>query len=42
VQICTVKDRKGKYGRYLATIWIDGENVNAWLVSNGFAVWRDY
>jgi len=48
VTICTVKarkgtkDRKGKFGRYLATIWINGENVNAWLVSNGFAVWRDY
>jgi len=26
----------------MATIWIDGENVNEWLVSNGFAVWKDY
>ena len=41
VTICTVKDRKGKYGRYLATVWLENENVNAWLVSNGFAVWRD-
>lgn len=42
VTICTVKDRKGKYGRYLATVWLGDENINAWLVSNGLAVWKDY
>jgi len=35
VTICTVKDHKGKYGRYLATIWLDDVNVNAWLVDRG-------
>jgi len=31
------KDRKCKYGRYLATIFINGENVNEWLIENGYA-----
>jgi len=33
----TERDRTGKYGRYLATIWIDGTNLNQWLVDNGHA-----
>lgn len=40
--ICTVKDRKEKYGRYLANIY-DGETlVNDWLVSAGYAVRAEY
>ena len=42
----TVKDRRGKYGRYLADIWIQqGEcwvNVNDELVAKGFAEYREY
>ena len=37
VIIETEKDKSGKYGRYLATIWIDGINVNKWLVEQGHA-----
>jgi len=42
----TVKDQRGKYGRYLAEIWIrQGEcwvNVNDTLVAAGHAVYQDY
>jgi len=34
----TFKDRKEKYGRYLAVIWADGQNINDWLVEQGHAV----
>ena len=36
--IRTHKDKKGKFGRYLATIFIDGENVNQEMVDKGLAV----
>jgi micrococcal nuclease len=42
----TVKDRRGKYGRYLAEIWIDQDgiwsNVNDALVAAGHAVYQEY
>jgi micrococcal nuclease len=42
----TLKDRRGKYGRYLAEIWIgqDGiwSNVNDALVAAGHAVYQEY
>lgn len=31
VLIQTTKDRREKYGRYLATVFLDGEDVNAWV-----------
>ena len=37
IQIKTIKDKKGKYGRYLGIIFLDGENINEWLIENGFA-----
>lgn len=45
--IQSVKDKKGKFGRYLADIWLpvdDGEmvNVNDLLVEKGFAEYKDY
>jgi len=45
--IQTVKDRKGKYGRYLGEIWLEGEdgaliNINDLLVKEGFAEYKDY
>ena len=38
----TIKDKTGKYGRYLVELWIVGENdeyenVNDWLLENNFA-----
>jgi micrococcal nuclease len=33
---------KGKYGRIVAEIIIDGTNVSDWLVKNGYAEYRDY
>ncbi|MDQ7022251.1 MAG: thermonuclease family protein [Candidatus Gracilibacteria bacterium] len=32
------KDKKGKYGRWLGEIFIDGENLNEELVKMGYAV----
>ena len=47
IMIKTIKDKKGKYGRYLAEIFLeadDGElkNVNDHLVSQGYAEYKDY
>jgi len=42
IVIKTIKDKKGKYGRYLAVIYLGDVNINDELVSNGFAVYRDY
>jgi len=43
----TIKDKKGKYGRYLANIWLEDEsgnlsNVNDLLVQQGYAVYKEY
>ncbi len=35
-------DSKGKYGRWLAEIYLDGEDVNELMVSSGNAVRKDY
>jgi micrococcal nuclease len=37
----TIRDGKGKFGRYIAELWLDGENVNDRLVAEGHAVYRD-
>ena len=37
VLIKTKKDKKGKYGRWLADIFLDKENINDWLMTEGFA-----
>ena len=37
VIIQTKKDTTGKYGRYLATVFFEGENINQWLLDNKFA-----
>lgn len=47
VTLQTIKDKKGKYGRYLAEIWIENEkgefvNVNDLLVEKGFAEYKEY
>ncbi len=38
VEIHSYKDKQGKYGRYLATILLDGININQWLLDQGHAV----
>ena len=43
VAIKTELDKSGKYGRLLATIYLDdGKNVNDLMVTSGHAVYRDY
>jgi micrococcal nuclease len=42
IQIKTIKDKKGKYGRYLGIIFLDGENINDWLINNDLAVKAEY
>ena len=48
VMIQSIRDRKGKYGRYLAEIWLfdalneQWHNINDMLVENGQAVYRQY
>ena len=39
VVVKTVKDETGKYGRYLADIFLEGEgiSVNSWMVEQRFA-----
>jgi micrococcal nuclease len=37
VTIKTFKDKKEKYGRLLAQIWLDNISVNEVLISEGFA-----
>jgi micrococcal nuclease len=36
--ITTHKDDREKYGRYLATLWIDQKNVNEAMIAAGHAV----
>ena len=47
VIIQTIKDKKGKYGRYLAEVFLvdvndNLVNINDTLVDNGHAVYQDY
>lgn len=42
VVIRTYRDSKEKYGRYLATVIIDGLDVNEWLVENKLAERKTY
>lgn len=37
VVICTIKDKREKYGRYLAQIYIGDELINDWLLKKGYA-----
>ena len=37
ITIETDKDRKGKYGRYLATVYLDDTNINQLMIKEGFA-----
>ena len=42
ITLKTIKDKKGKYGRYIAEIYLDTENINDWLVENNLAVKAEY
>jgi micrococcal nuclease len=42
IVIKTIKDKSGKYGRYLGIIYFDGLNINDWLVEEGLAVNAEY
>ena len=35
--IKTQQDKKGKYGRWLGTLFLESENINEWLLKEGFA-----
>jgi micrococcal nuclease len=41
VVIKTSKDKKEKYGRYLAEIFIDGVSINQQMITEGFAIKYD-
>lgn len=40
--IKTHKDRRGKYGRYLAEIFVDGVSINQLMLDKGYAVIPPY
>ena len=42
IYLKTIKDKKGKYGRYLGIVYIDNENVNDWLIKNELAIKAEY
>ncbi len=47
VLLQTLKDKKGKYGRYIANIWYKDDNgnwleVNKMMVESGHAVYKQY
>lgn len=42
IVINTVKDKSGKYGRLLATVWLGNRCINDELVDLGFAKTREY
>ena len=37
VTIKTSKDKKGKYGRWLGEVFMEEENINQWLLKEGYA-----
>ena len=37
VTIKTHKDKKGKYGRWLGEVFMEEENINQWLLAEGYA-----
>ena len=42
VLLVTYKDKKGKYGRWLADIYLDDICLNDQLVKEGLAVYKEY
>ena len=42
VQLDTIRDKQGKYGRYLAIIYYNGVNINNELVKQKLAEFKEY
>ena len=42
VTIKTIRDKKGKYGRYLAVVFLGDQNINDQLVAEGLAEYKVY
>lgn len=44
ITLVTVKDKKGKFGRYIGEIFLDIEDIsiNEWLVKSGHAERKEY
>ena len=42
VSMDKIKDKKGKYGRYIGVLWVDDLNINELLVEQGHAETREY
>lgn len=42
IVVHTLGDDKGKYGRYLAIIYVDGEQFNSWVVEQGHGKYQEY
>tara|TARA_B100000131_G_C17637060_1_gene418418 strand:+ start:175 stop:498 length:324 start_codon:yes stop_codon:yes gene_type:complete len=37
-QVVIKTEKRGKYGRWLGTIYIESTNINQWLINEGYAV----
>ena len=42
VRLKTFKDSTGKYGRYIAEIYLKDESINEWLITEGLAERKEY
>ena len=41
--LCNIKKNKDRYGRYLATCFLNKTNINSWMVRSGYAIaYRGY
>jgi micrococcal nuclease len=42
IVVKTMKDRKDRYGRYIAEVWVGLKNVNDLMVADNAAVYQEY
>jgi micrococcal nuclease len=42
IKIETLQDKQGKFGRYLAVVWLNQKNINNELVDKKYATYRQY
>lgn len=38
----TIRDKHDSFKRYLAELWLDGVNINDYMVAHGHAIYREY